>query len=226
MKSVLYRALTHQQIVDLFHSAPMFNPRASAYLLAALSRRFEYGDVCLAVVDPGVGDPDRRAIVIEADGISYVGPDNGLFSIIVKQATKVHCMEVTWRPTELSTSFHGRDLFAPIVVKMALRERLESTDIANESLVGADWGTSLSEIIYLDHYGNAVSGIWQKQVNPDCVIQAADMHIRYQQRFSSVPVNQPFWYINSMGLVEIAVNQGSAARQLGLSIGAPVAVSQ
>lgn len=222
VRAVLSRALTHQRIVDLMHDAPRFNPKASAYLIAALSRRFEYGDICLTVVDPGVGDADRRAILVEVDGITYIGPDNGLLSIVSHQGQKVHAMEITWRPNKLSNSFHGRDLFAPLVIKAALRESLDTNEIKPESLVGGDWPICLAEVIYIDHYGNIITGLKGDAVNKNDSIAIKGKAVTFAEIFSRVKLQELFWYVNSMGLVEIACNQGSAAQQLKVLIGEPV----
>ena len=222
IQAILNRKLTHQQTTNLMHDAPRYNPKASAYLLEALARRFEYGDICMAVVDPGVGDPSRKPVLLEVDGVNYVGPDNGLLSVIAKRGDNVICNDVTWRPEQISATFHGRDLFAPIVVKVALRERFKSILFPKEELVGYEWPEALYEIIYIDHYGNAMTGINSKMLRTDNRIVINDKTITYAETFSQVKPTQPFWYINSMGLVEVAINQGNAAEQLGLSIGTGV----
>jgi S-adenosylmethionine hydrolase len=226
MQALLQRRLTHQQTTNLMHDAPRFNPRASAYLLAALSQQFEYGDICLAVVDPGVGHPDRKPIWLEVDGINFVGPDNGLLSVIARRGKEVQAHEVTWRPEKLSTSFHGRDLFAPVTVKVALRERIDSEPYTVNEMVGADWPVDLDEVIYIDHFGNAITGLRGDQLMGDAKIVVNKTELSFADTFSSVAPQQAFWYVNSMGLVEIAVNQGSAAQTLDLSIGVSVTSTQ
>ena len=99
-------------ILDALHSAPNFQVRGAAHLLAALQASFPARSVFLAVVDPGVGGP-RAAAVIEADGKWYVGPDNGLLSVVAARATTLRTWRIAWRPQSLAASFHGRDLFAP-----------------------------------------------------------------------------------------------------------------
>lgn len=224
IQAILNRKLTHQQTTSLMHDAPSFNPKASAYLLAALSRRFEYGDICMAVVDPGVGDPNCKPVLLEVDGINYVGPDNGLFSLIVSRGENVICSEVTWRPEKISATFHGRDLFAPIVVKVALRERFKTSEFPKEELAGIEWPRDLYEIIYIDHYGNAFTGIDGASIDKKKAIVLNGQTIAFAETFSQVKTLHPFWYVNSMGLVEIAINQGNAAEQLGLSIGVEITV--
>jgi len=222
MKAVLARALPDVAIIDLMHDVPAFNPRAGAYLLAALSRRFSPGELCLAVVDPGVGDGRRRVLLLEADGVRYVGPDNGLFAILAQQAQQCRCQEVLWRPAVLSHSFHGRDLFAPVVIREVSGEKVETVIIEPDSLVGMDWPRQLAEVIYIDGYGNAVIGLRAADCSQRDVYMLKSRDIRYAPTFSSVAYGSPFWYENSMGLVEIAANSKSAAELLGLQIGSPV----
>jgi len=221
MKAVLARELPDIAIIDLMHDAPAFNPRAGAYLLAALSRRFCQSELCLAVVDPGVGDDRRRVLLLEADGVRYVGPDNGLFAILAQRAKQCHCREVLWRPAALSHSFHGRDLFAPVVIHEVIGETQETASIEPEALVGMDWPKQLAEVIYIDGYGNAVTGLCAADCSKSAVYMFKNVEIGYAPTFSAVAEGSPFWYENSMGLVEIAANATSAAELLGLQIGSP-----
>ena len=111
VKSVLYRAAPGVPVVDLFADAPAFRPRAAAYLLAAYVDEFPPGTVFLCVVDPGVGTEQRQPVVVEAGRRWFVGPDNGLFNVVVKRAGSATRWPVAWRPRRLSNTFHGRDLF-------------------------------------------------------------------------------------------------------------------
>ena len=128
MKAVLYRDAPGVPVVDLFSDAPTCNPRATAYLLSAYAMEFPAGSVFLGVVDPGVGTEARRPVAVEADGRWFVGPDNGLFSLVARHAHTAHWWEITWRPQHLSMSFHGRDLFAPVAAMLARGERKRSTN--------------------------------------------------------------------------------------------------
>src|SRR5215467_7360454 len=97
MKAVLYRDAPGVPVVDLFADAPAAMPKPSAYLLAAYAIWFPPGSVLLAVVDPGVGSC-RAAVVVDADGRLYVGPDNGLFELVVRRARTVRSWAISWRP--------------------------------------------------------------------------------------------------------------------------------
>jgi S-adenosylmethionine hydrolase len=224
MKAVLARDLAGISIVDLMHDAPTFNPKASAYLLAALSQRFMPGDICLAVVDPGVGDNRRKAMILEADGRRYVGPDNGLFAIIARNATALHCEEILWRPAKCSDSFHGRDVFAPVVSCLYKGSSIETRLLSPDSLIGLDYPEQLAEVIYIDHYGNAVTGLNAEYYTTSTRLSVAGREIVHARTFSCVAAGEVFWYTNSMGLFEIAANASNASTLLNLTIGSQIDV--
>ena len=225
LHAVLARMLPDIRIIDLMHDAPVFNSRASAYLLNALSGQFQSGDLCLAVVDPGVGMAERRALLIEADGVRYCGPDNGLLSQIVRTASNVQCQEILWRPQQLSASFHGRDVFAPALALHALGEEMQTRSISATEIYGREWPLQLDEVIYFDHFGNAVIGRSTETIQQLDILQIGDTSIQYARTFAEVAPGDVFWYENSMGLVEVAINQGSAKEELGLTIGKVVSVT-
>jgi hypothetical protein len=222
VKGVLHRGAPNVPVIDLLHEVPAFNVRAGAHLLAALSAQFQAGSVFLAVIDPGVGGP-RQSMVLEADGKWFVGPDNGLLSVVHQRASASQCWHVRWQPENLSASFHGRDLFAPIAARIAMGDfphaQLEVGNL-DEILQQED----LPEIIYLDHYGNAVTGLRAAEISQGVTLKVGGQLVRHARIFSEVPVGEAFWYQNSIGLVEIAVNRGSAAGQLKLSIGHSVEI--
>jgi S-adenosylmethionine hydrolase len=222
MKAVLARDLPSVGLIDLMHDAPAFNPKASAYLLAALSEQFKPGDICLGVIDPGVGDKDRRALIVDADGVQFVGPDNGLFAVLAHRAKQVDCRNVLWQPERLSASFHGRDLFAPTVSRLHRQQEIESDTIFVRSMVGDDYPDQLAEIIYLDHYGNAVTGLSAARYSDLTIVTVRGRQIPYARTFSAATTGELFWYKNSMGLIEVAANQASAQALLGLSVGTAV----
>ena len=122
MKAVLARNAPAVPVIDLFADAPAFQPYLSAYLLGAYCGAVPQGGVLLGVVDPGVGT-DRLPLVVRADGRWYVGPDNGLFELVMRRAAVVEAWTIDWRPDRLSASFHGRDLFAPVAAKLAWASR-------------------------------------------------------------------------------------------------------
>lgn len=210
-------------IIDLLHRVPDFHIRAGAHLLAALQSRFENRTVFLAVVDPGVGS-DRLPIVLEADEKWYVGPDNGLLAVVAARALRVRAWRIVWHPKQLSASFHGRDLFAPIAARIACGDWPESALEPCPHSTSTPMADDLAEIIYVDHYGNAMTGLRVAKLAEGVDLTAGTASLVRARVFSAVPVGQAFWYENSVGLAEIAVHCGSAASALRLSVGSPVTV--
>lgn len=212
-----------QQVVDLLHEAPDFNPHAGAHLLAAFAPGFPPGSVFLTVVDPGVGTP-RSAVVVLAGGRWFVGPDNGLLSIVAARHSDTRQWRIDWQPEILSASFHGRDLFAPIAADIARGEfptaKLTQTDRLAVEFDAGD----LARVIYIDHYGNAWTGI--RGAPKDARVSAAGELFRHSESFGFVGKGEGFWFVNSVGLLELAVNRGSAATAFGLAVGDPVQVQR
>jgi S-adenosylmethionine hydrolase len=219
--AVLAREAPGETVIDLFHGVAPFNVRAAAYLLPPLAGGFPSGTVLVCVVDPGVGS-ERPPVLLQADGRWYVGPDNGLFEIVARRAHSVQCREIRWRPERLSASFHGRDLFAPVAARVARGVAVESADVELSPPPGAPWPDDLAEVVHVDHYGNVVTGLRVATLAPETALRVGDRIIRRARVFSDVPADQPFWYENSAGLAEIAVNQGRAADVLGLEPGAGI----
>ena len=223
VKAVLQRLAPAAPVIDLFADAPSRNPKAAAYLLAAYGTWFPPGTVLLAVVDPGVGGA-RAALLLEADGRLYVGPDNGLFELVRRRAAEARLFEITWRPAQLSASFHGRDLFAPVAARLASGERPAAEARPADFGRRPDWPDDLAEIVYLDRYGNAITGLRAARLPAAATLIAGGHRIPRARTFSDLPEGAALWYENSNGLAEIAVNLGRADEALGLRIGSAVAV--
>ena len=224
VQAVLQQTAPGIAAIPLFADAPAGQPKPSAYLLAAYAAWFPEGTVFLCVVDPGVGG-DRRAVVAEADGKLFVGPDNGLFDLVLRRAAASSLWEIAWRPESLSASFHGRDLFAPVAARLARGDQLaEMARRGDDRAAERVWPDDLAEIVYIDHYGNALTGLRGARVAAGARLRAGGQSVASAATFSAVPEGDAFWYVNSNGLAEIAVNGGSAGAVLGLRVGSPVAV--
>jgi S-adenosylmethionine hydrolase len=219
MKAVLHRMAPEAAVVDLFADAPR-DPKPASYLLAAHAAWFPASAVFLCVVDPGVGGM-RPPLIVEADGRRYVGPGNGLFEPLLRRAGEARLWEITWQPEHLSASFHGRDLFAPVAAMLALGDpppRRPRDDPADRR---PGWPDDLAEVVYVDRYGNAMTGLRASGLGQSRLL-AGGRVLERVRTFGDVPRGAAFWYENSNGLAEIAVNQGRADHALGLEIGSPV----
>ncbi len=205
-------------VIDLISDLPPFRPDLAAYLLPGLVRDVPPSTLFLTVVDPGVGG-DRQAVVIEADGNLFLGPDNGLLAMIARRAHQCQVWRLDWRPARLSATFHGRDLFAPAAIALLRREPLSLSSLTTADLAGSAWPAELPRIVYQDAYGNLMLGMRAEEIGSTAFFTLAGSSLSWARTFSAVPEGQAFWYENALGLVEIAVNQGSAAQSLGLKVG-------
>jgi S-adenosyl-L-methionine hydrolase (adenosine-forming) len=222
LKARLLSTNPDARIIDLLHQAPNFDARSGAHLLAALAPQLA-GGVTLAVVDAGVGS-ERRPVAVQADDSWYIGPDNGLLSVLAARARTSCSWEIVWRPQHLSHSFHGRDLFAPIASMLASGQWWPHA-LREVSRLNVDFGAAdLARVIYTDHYGNALTGLRNSSLPQEAVIMIAGHKLRHARVFSEASQGTPFWYENSLGLVEIAVNCGNAAQLLGIGPGSPLKV--
>lgn len=222
IKAVLAQLAPHERVIDLMHDAPAHDPRSAAFLLASLITPFAAGTIFCAVVDPGVGG-NRPPVIMEADGRWFVGPGNGLFEMVRRRAVSSETRRLTLEPARLSVTFHGRDLFAPAAALLALSIEPPSKPLKDE-VPGGDWPDDLPQIIYIDRFGNGMTGLRASALDPQTCLAVGECTARHARTFSEVPEGTIFWHENSHGLAELATNQGRAADLLNLKIGTEVAV--
>jgi S-adenosylmethionine hydrolase len=216
MKAVLKSRVPKIPVIDLMHDVPAYDTVAASFLLASLIEQFPRDTIFVSVVDPGVGHPDRMPYMIQADGRWFVGPDNGLFNVIESKATELQRYEILWRPEQLSNSFHGRDLFAPVAAMLGQWDMPHNRLLENRELTIAE---NLYQVIYLDHFGNAMTAIQASSLAKENKVIINDQEISFAETFSAVPEGHAFWYVNSNRLIEIAVNKGSAKQMFALEVG-------
>lgn len=221
VEAVFDRYAPGVRVIHLLHEAPAFDVKASAHLLAALAATVARGHVILGVVDPGVGT-QRAGIVARIDGRTFVGPDNGLFSMLWQRSAMRSAWRITAHPPGVSPSFHGRDIFAPLASAVATgdfpNETVDTIRAPDVLLPGGD----LAEIVYLDHYGNAFTGLRGAGLPEHRALVVDGTVVPHARVFGDATEGRAFWYVNSVGLVEIAVPRDSAAGVLGLRIGQTV----
>lgn len=221
--ALLQHAPEQQVIADLLHTAPNFQAKPAAHLLAALKDFFPAGSVFICVIDAGVGGA-REAVIVFAHQRFFVGPDNGLLSVLAQRDSQAKFWRIKWRPENLSNTFHGRDLFAPVAAWIASGHFPADKVEAIKSLaVDLDPG-ELAEIIYIDHYGNAVTGLRKGKIARTAKLKVKQQTLSFAETFASVKRGTGFWHDNSMGLIEISANQESAERLFGLRVGDSVSI--
>jgi len=219
LHAVIRQARPEAQIIDLQHDLPPFRPRGAGILLAAQCRWLPRDATVVAVVDPGVGTA-RGGLLVECGDLRLIGPDNGLFAPFFAGAQRIR--RIDWVPDDIPATFHGRDWFVPAALRLICGEVLETTELDPGDCVGHDWPERLDEIVYIDRFGNLVSGIPASSAPDGGPWRLAGHELPHARTFGEVSPGTAFWHRNALGLVEIAVNQGSAAERLGLRIGDPV----
>ncbi len=210
-------------IIDLISDLPAMQPELAAYLLPRLLQGLPKHTLYLCVVDPGVGG-SRAAVVLHTQDHWLIGPNNGLLGRLAQETAPTRCLQVDWRPTHCSPTFHGRDLFAPLAAALIGGELPEPIHpIRREDIIGIDWPAERAEIVYIDHYGNLMTGLLAAQHDVHDSLIIADQTLAFAPTFCAVPHGQAFWFHNALGLVEIAVNGGSAAARFQATLGHPIA---
>lgn len=241
----------HARVIDITHLVPPQDVRRGSAVLAQTLPHLPPGSVHIAVVDPGVGTARRSIAVATARGDILVGPDNGvLHPASDRLGGLVAAHELTesrFMRTEVSSTFHGRDVFAPVAAHLAsgvpLAEVGPALDPAGLVRLPAparrldrDSGRAEGEVVTVDHFGNV-----QTSLGPDLLAEAGALRVPgarvlvgtpddggevpYAATFGDVPTGALVAYTDSAGLFTLAVNGGSAAARLGLAPGDPVAVS-
>lgn len=238
MKGVMLGQCPDARFIDLTHSIPPQDILAGALCLASAAPYCPPDTVFLAVVDPGVGS-DRRAICLRAAGRCFVGPDNGLLwhaaSLLgAPEAFHLDRPEF-WLPHPGST-FHGRDIFAPVTAQLArgaVPEAVGSPVPNPVTLTPPEPRRNPDgvhgEVIYVDHFGNAVTNLRPE----DLPEGPSPVEFVLEGQFISGPVNcysamqagVPTILLGSWGYFEVAIRDGSAALLLGLQRGCPVSVT-
>lgn len=221
--AVFARLCPQFPVIDLCHHLPAFTVQSSAFLLAELVRDFPMDTVFFCVVDPGVGGC-QRPLVLRSGQQWFVGPDNGLFSVLQQRASSMSCYEILWRPDTLSRTFHGRDLYAPVVAGLAMGAHLpmrlldRMVDPVLEQVADATM-KDFWQVIYIDHYGNCITGIHAAVVSHRDSLRVGNHEACYREAFFAATAGELFWYRNSLGLVELSMSAAAAATQAGIGIG-------
>lgn len=224
VKGVIYSNCPGINIVDIAHDIEKFNVRQAAAAVFVSCPYFPEGAVHVVVVDPGVGT-DRRGVIVEAAAHYYVGPDNGVFSL-VEDVSRVFEIKVASK----SGTFHGRDVFAPVAAKLAcgrdpseFGDRVENiTRVIGKPEVKD--GAITGEVIYVDTFGNVITNItdvmgmkYGDTVTIEICGRAKD--VKFVESYGFAEGGELICLIGSSGFLEIAVNRGSAGKLLDVKSG-------
>ena len=234
LKGVILSAAPHVQVVDVTHEVEPHDVRQAAFLVWQCWSWFPEGTVHLVVVDPGVGT-ERRILAGRYSGRYVVAPDNGILTF-VHRLLEAEGLRVVEQPVcahpEVSATFHGRDILAPVAARLAVGERLEAVgrpaggpvllaveERARETSLGLE-GAALS----VDRFGTLVTNVWQQQLagarkaeGGAIVFVDGEVVGPIRSTFGDVPVGEAVAYVGSGGLLEVAVHRGRACERFGRS---------
>lgn len=230
MKGAILRYCPAVVLIDITHNVPPQDVLCGSITLERALDGFGPATVHLAVVDPGVGS-DRRLLIAEIRRSLVVCPDNGLITWAWRRHGAGKAWELTWRPPgTISDTFHGRDIMAPVAGMLAagsspgeLGRPIGDPVLLN--IAPAETGSEKGQIIHIDHFGNATTNIGRESLP---AVSRAKVCVKrkrlggFKRTYYDVAPGHPLALFGSSGLVEIAVRNGSAAKQLGLRVGDPV----
>jgi S-adenosylmethionine hydrolase len=227
MKGVIAMIAPAVYIDDASHDIPHGDILSAALALRRYWRWYPAKTSHLVVVDPKVGS-DRRPIAIVADGQFFVGPDNGVFSFVLKDAMVSEVFEIKVEDTA-SNTFHGRDVFAPAAARLAAGTAIEQLGTRITDPITISFASPVAtetsvrgEIIHIDRFGNLISNIPAKLLKRNHAARIAGNEARVVKTYGDAAGDEVVALVNSDGLVEIAVRQDSAARRLKVERGAPI----
>jgi len=238
MKGVIMSINPDLRLVDISHAISPHDVMEGAFILRNAAASFPDGTVHLAVVDPGVGS-ERRPIALRHNNQYFVGPDNGLFSLLLSGSDPDLIVELDlpqfWsRPTP-SATFNGRDLFAPVAARLASGLTLSSAGTPLEEIKPLHWALPIADeqgirgwVVHIDRFGNCITnierGLFESRKDNRAFKCYAGSSIigSKSDTYSNVENGEATLLFNSEDFLEIAIYRGSASNLLDIQKGAPV----
>src|SRR5215470_13510760 len=233
MKGVIAGIHPEAQVVDISHGVPPHDLMAGALILRHSVSYFPRGTIHVVVVDPGVGS-NRRPLLIQCDGTYFIGPDNGVLSLALKGRNPsriIHLSNSAYHLQPTSSTFHGRDIFAPAAAYLSWGVAPDSLGEADADFVQLEWpeplqtaGKITGKIIYIDGFGNLFTNIRDRDLQglpKDKISISLEKH-KVQGLVSNYAAGSGeklAAVINSWGLLEIALYKDSAQRHTGAKVG-------
>ncbi len=251
MKGTMLSIAPNARLVDVTHQIDPQDVMESAFVLQSAQPYFPEGTVHLVVVDPGVGT-DRKAVALRHKGHWYVGPDNGVFPLVLDEEPPDAIIELdnpnVWRTSSPSSTFHGRDIFAPAAAHLAAGRSLDELGSPVESLEPLRWAQPFVEddsvegwVAHVDHFGNCITNVRRATLvdalNLDSEGNTADAFPPLEVYAGSTVLNSihstygdvsggdPLLLFGSTGFLEVAVNGGNAAEMLDIRKGDSIKIA-
>lgn len=238
MKGVILQVHPGLRLVDISHEIPPQDVMAAAFVMRQAIPFFPDEAVHLAVVDPGVGT-DRKLIAASTERFMFVGPDNGLLSLLLgeKEAEKIVVLDrpEAWRVPEPSATFHGRDVFAPVAAHLAAGMPLEEVGAPATDIKRLHWPVPQVDehgidafVVHVDRFGNCITNLSAEELEHNRKGRGVKLYVgstilrQLAHTYGSVAEGEPLALIGSSGLLEIGVRNGNASELLSIEPGQPV----
>ena len=235
VKGVLFSLNPDLKVIDLTHEIRPQDINQGAFILGTSYKFLPTGTIIIAVVDPGVGT-ERRGLILEAGEYTFVAPDNGLLTFPMVYEKGWRCFEIKnsdYFLHPISTTFHARDVFAPVAAHIAAGEPIENFGplVHDPILIKMVEPVLLEkeikgQIIYIDRFGNLITNIpgdWLRHKRVSSV-KIKDHVLPFVKTYNDVPPGKGAALVGSSGLLEIAVNKGNASHFFNVNIGEGVLV--
>lgn len=238
LKGVMVNIAPQARLVDISHDIPAQDIMAGAWVVQNSAYLFPTETVHLVVVDPGVGT-DRKPIALKIEDHYFVGPDNGIFSLLAKQNEfeAVHLTNTNYWRSSPSNTFHGRDIFAPVAAHLSAGVALAELGEPLDELETYRWASPIADddglqgwVVHIDTFGNLVTNLPGSMIEETIGDEAFKIYIGNTiltdivTTFGAVVEGEPAAYIGSSGMLEIAINKGDAQEMLGIEKGAQISL--
>ena len=244
MKGIIYSICPEVTVVDITHQITPYNLQEGSRTLYHTAKEFPPGTIFVAVVDPGTGTKRRPIVLLTLDRKYFVGPDNGIFSLVLREVGIQKIYQIKnpkWlRQKGVSKTFHGRDIFAPVAAHLAAGWPVEEVgpEIKAYSLLSSTpakrRGNRIKgEVTAINHYGNVILNIPGELFKELGLKRGVKLHVHYKNKkvklkwaatYGAVPEGEGVILISGGGFLELAVNRGSAAKKYGLEVGETVTI--
>lgn len=242
MKGAILSVNPDAKVVDLTHEVPKRDVQTAAFLLAHAAETFPRGSIFIAVVDPGVGTKRKCILLQTRNGLSFVGPDNGVFTLVAERFGISKIYEIINRSLmrpKISPTFHGRDVMAPVAAHLAAglepaevgpelktlkRLKIPRPRLAKGKLYGC--------VLNVDDFGNVITNIDEALVSRFAKlgerlkidVGGKKLTTRFVRTFGDVGAGESLCCVGSVGLLELARNRGNLASELRVKVGENISI--
>ncbi len=238
MKAVILSIAPDIRLIDVSHQIPPQDIMAGAYVSRHNALLYPKNTVHLVVVDPGVGS-SRKAIAMKVRDQILVGPDNGLFSLFFDdfEYKAYHLNNPKYWLNDVSKTFHGRDIFAPVAAHLSQGVPLDEVGSPISDLVSYRWAVPIADkdgiqgwIVHIDHYGNLITNIPKSQYEDVIGKKKAKIYVgnmildETSLTFTDVEEGEAVVFFGSANMLEIGINKGNAQEMMGIQKGAQISV--